>query len=198
MLVAEYDYSEREACKLLEMDRSSYRYEPVPNRNEQLREELKAVAHEKPRYGYRRLHVLLERRGWKLNHKRVYRMYRQENLAVRRMRRKRLTRAGVPNVLLLRRNQEWAMDFVSDGLATGRCFRAFTLIDSYTRECLAIEVDSSLSSRRITRVLEWIIQQRGRPETLRCDNGLNAREKLRVRAHEYGNSRWGVSWAACS
>ena len=63
------------------------------------------------------------------------------------------------------------MDFVSDGLSTGRCFRAFTVVDSYTRECLAIEVDSSLSSRRITRVLEWIIQQRGRPETLRCDNG---------------------------
>jgi putative transposase len=171
MLIAEYGYSERRACKLLEMDRSCYRYEPAQDRNEQLRQELKSLAQEKPRYGYRRLHVLLERRGWKINHKRLYRVYGQENLAVRRLKRKRLMRTGVSNVLLFRRNQEWAMDFVSDGLATGRCIRAFTVVDSYTRECLAIEVDSSLSSRRITRVLEWIIQQRGRPETLRCDNG---------------------------
>ena len=94
MLIAEYGYSEREACKLLEMDRSSYCYEPTPDRNEQLQRELKAVAQEKPRYGYRRLHVLLERRGWKLNHKRLYRVYRRENLAVRRVKRKRLMRTG--------------------------------------------------------------------------------------------------------
>jgi putative transposase len=129
------------------------------------------VAQEKPRYGYRRLHVLLERRGWKINHKRLYRVYRQEKLAVRRLRRKRLVRSAVANVQLFRRNQEWAMDFVSDGLASGRSFRAFTVVDSFTRECLWIEVDSSLSSRRITRVLDWIIQQRGVPEMLRCDNG---------------------------
>jgi transposase InsO family protein len=106
------------------------------------------------------------------------------------VKRKRLVRTGVPNVLLFRRNQEWAMDFVSDGLSTGRCFRAFTVVDSYTRECLAIEVDSSLSSRRITRVLEWIIQQRGRPETLRCDNGLYATEKFCAGTHGSSNSRW--------
>ncbi len=171
MLMSEFDYSERQACKLLEVDRSSYRYAPAPDRNEQLRQELTAVAQEKPRYGYRRLHVLLERRGWKINHKRLYRLYREGNLAVRRIRRKRVIRPAGPVVHLSRRNQEWAMDFVSDGLATGRGIRAFTIVDSYTRECLAIEVDSSLSSRRITRVLEWIIQQRGKPETLRCDNG---------------------------
>jgi putative transposase len=198
MLIAEYGYSERGACKLLEMDRSCYRYEPAPDRNEQLRQELKVLAQEKPRYGYRRLHVLLERHGWKINHKRLYRVYRQENLAVRRVKRKRLVRTGVPNVLLFRRNQEWAMDFVSDGLSTGRCFRAFTVVDSYTRECLAIEVDSSLSSRRITRVLEWIIQQRGRPETLRCDNGLNATEKFCAGTHGSSNSRWARVRAASS
>jgi putative transposase len=171
MLVCEYGYSERAACKLLELDRSSYRYQPVPDRNEQLRQELKSVAQEKPRYGYRRLHVLLERRGWKINHKRLYRVYRQEKLTIRRLRRKRLVRTAVANSQLFRRNQEWAMDFVRDGLASGRSFRAFTVVDSFTRECLSIEVDTSLSSRRITRVLDWIIQQRGVPETLRCDNG---------------------------
>lgn len=171
MLIGQFSYSERRACRLLNMDRSSYRYEPAPDRNVQLREELITMARQKPRYGYRRLHALLERRGWEVNHKRLYRLYRKENLAVRRLKRKRLTRPAAPIAMLSHRNQEWAMDFVSDGLATGRAVRALTMVDSYTRECLAIEVDSSLSSRRVTRVLEWIISQRGVPETLRCDNG---------------------------
>jgi putative transposase len=169
--MTEYSYSERQACKLLEVDRSSYRYEPAPDRNAQLREELVTMARQKPRFGYRRLQALLERRGWRVNHKRLYRLYRKENLAVRRLKRKRLIRPAVPIAQLSRRNQEWAIDFVADGLATGRAVRAFTMVDSYTRECLAIEVDSCLSSQRVTRVLEWVIDQRGAPETLRCDNG---------------------------
>lgn len=92
----EFEYSERSACKLLEMDRSSYRYEPKPNRNEKLRGELIEIAKQKPRYGYRRLQVLLQRRGWVANHKRLYRLYREENLAVRRLRRKRLLRPAAP------------------------------------------------------------------------------------------------------
>jgi putative transposase len=90
---------------------------------------------------------------------------------VRRLKRKRLVRPAAPVAELTRANQEWAMDFVMDGLATGRAVRALTVVDEYTRECLAIEVDSCLSSRRVTRVLEWAIQQRGKPEALRCDNG---------------------------
>jgi putative transposase len=170
-LVKDSSYSERQACKLLGMDRSSYRYEPKPDQNGKLREELIELAKQKPRYGYRFLHVLLKRRGWKVNHKRLYRLYRQENLAVRRLKRKRLQRASVPMAQLERANQEWALDFVMDGLATGRALRVLTIVDGYTRECLAMEVDSCLSSRRVTRVLEWIIGQRGAPETLRCDNG---------------------------
>ena len=170
-LVEEFDYSERAACKVLELDRSSYRYEPKPDRNEKLRQELIEMARQKPRYGYRRLQVLLERRGWTVNHKRLYRLYRQENLAVRRLRRKRLIRPAVPIAQFQRANEEWSMDFVMDGLATGRAVRVLTIVDSFTRECLAIEVDSCLSSRRVTRALEWIIQQRGVPGRLRCDNG---------------------------
>ena len=170
-VIEEFGLSERQACKLLEMDRSSYRYEPLPRDDGRLREEMVAVAKQKPRYGYRRLGVLLERRGWKLNHKKLYRLYREEHLAVRRLRRKRLLRPAAPVAQLTRANQEWAMDFVMDGLATGRAVRALTAVDEYTRECLAIEVDSCLSSRRVTRVLEWVIQQRGKPEALRCDNG---------------------------
>jgi putative transposase len=167
----EFGYSERSACKLLEMDRTSCRYAPKPDRNEKLRQDLNELARQKPRYGYRRLHVLLQRRGWTVNHKRLYRLYRQENLAVRRLRRKRLIRPAAPIAQFERANQEWSMDFVMDGLATGRAVRVLSVVDSYTRECLAIEVDSCLSSRRVTRALEWILQQRGVPERLRCDNG---------------------------
>jgi putative transposase len=106
-----------------------------------------------------------------VNHKRLYRIYCEEHLAVRRLKRKRLLRPAVPVAILNRANQEWSMDFVMDGLATGRAVRMLTIVDNYTRECLAIEVDSCLSSRRVTRVLEWVIEQRGAPEAIRCDNG---------------------------
>jgi putative transposase len=135
-VVAEYGVSERRACKLLEMARSSYRYEPQPDRNAALREELIALARQKPRYGYRRLGVLLERRGHGVNHKRLYRIYREEHLAVRRLKRKRLVRPGAPIATLSRANQEWSIDFVMDGLATGRVLRMLTVVDGYTRECL--------------------------------------------------------------
>lgn len=171
LVVEKFPMSERQACKLLEVDRGSYRYEPRPRDDGRLREEMVALAKQKPRYGYRRLGVLLARRGWKMNHKKLYRLYREEHLAVRRLKRKRLVRPAAPVAQLTRANQEWAMDFVMDGLATGRAVRALTVVDEYTRECLAIEVDSCLSSRRVTRVLEWAIQQRGKPEALRCDNG---------------------------
>jgi putative transposase len=153
------------------MDRSSYRYQPQADRNAALREELITLARQKPRYGYRRLGVLLERRGQRVNHKRLYRIYRAEHLAVRRLKRKRLSRLRPPVAVLVRANQEWSMDFVMDGLATGRVVRMLTVVDGYTRQCLAIEVDSCLSSRRVTRALEWIIEQRGAPEAIRCDNG---------------------------
>lgn len=170
-VVEKFPMSERQACKLLEVERSSYRYEPRPRDDGRIREEMVELAKQKPRYGYRRLGVLLARRGWKMNHKRLYRLYREEHLAVRRLKRKRLVRPAAPVAELTRANQEWAMDFVMDGLATGRALRALTAVDEYTRECLAIEVDSCLSSRRVTRVLEWVIQQRGKPEAVRCDNG---------------------------
>jgi putative transposase len=170
-VIAEFGMTERQACKLLDLDRTSYHYQPKPERDAELRAELIALARQKPRYGYRRLHVLLARRGWLVNHKRLYRLYRQEHLAVRRLRRKRLARPSAPIAQLNRVNQERSMDFVMDGLATGRALRVLTVVDSFTRECLAMEVDSCLSSRRATRALEWIIQQRGTPEAVRCDNG---------------------------
>ena len=169
LVMAKHELSERHACKLLEVDRSSYRYEPQPDRNAELRQKLIELAKQKTRYGYRRLLALLERRGWAVNHKRLERLYRQEHLAVRRLKRKRLIRPAAPMTEVQRADQEWSMDFVMDGLATGRAIRALTVVDSYTRECLAIEVDSCLSSRRVTRTLEWIISQRANPDALRCE-----------------------------
>jgi putative transposase len=162
--------TERRACKLVGLDRSSYRYEPRRDHNAELRQELVKVARQKPRYGYRRLHALLSKRGFAVSTQRIYRVYKAEGLMVRRLRRKRLARVAVASNLL-RSNQEWALDFVSDALATGRGIRALAVVDAFTRENLSLEVDTSLSSRRVTRALEAVIEQRGMPEAIRCDNG---------------------------
>ena len=108
---AEFRLSERTACKLLGVERSSYRYEPRPDRNIELREALVKLARQKPRYGYRRLHALLSRRGHEVNVKRIYRLYLEERLSVRRRKRKRLVRDRTLAPRLIRPNQEWAMDF---------------------------------------------------------------------------------------
>ena len=168
---AECGVSERRACKLLEVDRASYRYEPRPDRNAELREELVKLARAKPRYGYRRLHAVLGRRGHAVNVKRIYRLYADEGLAVRRRKRKRLVRDCVAEPRLVRANQEWAMDFVVDGLANGRMVRILSVVDAFTRECLALEADTSLGSGRVTRVLDQLIEERGCPDSLRSDNG---------------------------
>ena len=170
-VMAGFAYSERQACKLLDLDRSSYRYESRPDRNAELRQQLITLARQKPRYGYRRLWAVLARRGHKVNVKRVYRLYRQEHLAVRRLKRKRLQRMAPVNAMPTAPNQEWALDFVSDGIANGRGIRILTVVDGFTRECPAIEAGVSLTSRRVTRVLERVIAERGTPQSLRCDNG---------------------------
>lgn len=153
------------------MDRASYRYEPRPDRNAELREELIKLARQKPRYGYRRLHAMLERRGEAVNVKRVYRLYVEQGLAVRRRRRKRLLREQPIEPRLMRPNQEWAMDFIVDGLANGRMIRILSVVDAFTRECLVLEADTSLGSGRVTRELNRLIEQRGQPESVRSDNG---------------------------
>jgi len=168
--VEQFPMTERRACKLVGLDRSSYRYEPRADHNADLRQELVILARQKPRYGYRRLHALVTKRGFQASAQRVYRLYRAEGLMVRRLQRKRLARVAVASHLV-RSNQEWALDFVSDSLATGRGIRLLTVVDAFTRENLSLEVDVSLSSRRVTRALEAVIERRGMPEAIRCDNG---------------------------
>lgn len=174
-------FSERQACRLLEVDRSSYRYEARPDRDEGLRAALIELARQKHRYGYRRLWVLLTKRGWAVSPKRIYRLYVEEGLMMRRLKRKRIVRQKLSASPLNAPNQEWAMDFVSDALASGRAIRMLTLVDSFTRECPVIEVDTSMCGQRVTRVLDRLIEERGKPAALRCDNELNAMTFCRIR-----------------
>ena len=167
---SEYAFTERRDCRLLLVPVSSYRYRPRRN-DDGLRERLVALAREKPRFGYRRLHVLLEREGRQVNHKRVHRVYREAGLTLRRKKRKHCVRMSTPLGIYTEPNQEWALDFVHDVTASGRSIRVLNVIDAYTRESLAMEVDTSFAGLRVTRVLDQIIAERGLPRAIRCDNG---------------------------
>lgn len=170
-LAAHFHTSVRRACELAQIPRSTYRHERDAGRDHALRERLVRLAQDKPRYGYRRLHVLLAREGENVNHKRVFRVYRAAGLSVKRRKRKRLLRQGRPAEVLTRANQQWVVDFMHDRLHNGRSFRIFTVVDGYTRECLALEADTSFASQRVSRVLDSVMAERAKPETIRMDNG---------------------------
>ena len=136
-----------------------------------MRERLVELARKKPRWGYRRLHILLGGIGEPVNHKGVFRVYREAGLAVRRKARKRLVREGSPRPVLTAANQEWAVDFAHDAMASGRAIRVLSVVDECTRECLTLEVDTSFASPRVTRALEMILIEREKPLAIRCDNG---------------------------
>ncbi len=170
--------SERRACGLIGMHRGSWRYRPRERDDAALRTRLRELAGERPRFGYRRLPRLLRREKengraqWVVNHKRVYRLYREEGLAMRRKKRKRLrAEARVPLVLPTRANEVWTMDFTRDSLASGRKFRTRNLMDGYTREAPRIEVDTSLPGLRVVRMLDGVAQERGLPQAMPVDNG---------------------------
>ncbi len=160
------------ACGLIGISRSVYRYESKRSDDGPIKERLTALAGQKRRYGYRRLHVLLLREGWPLNWKRTYRIYREAGLTVRRRKRKRI--AGIERqkkVMAIAPNQSWSMDFVSDGFVDGRRLRCLNIVDDFTKECLAIEVDTSLPERRVVSVLERLAEMRGLPRSITIDNG---------------------------
>ena len=170
---AHYGLSERRACRLVGIGRSTQRYRPRARADDQpLRQRLRELAAVRPRFGYRRLHVLRRREGVIVNHKRVERLYREEGLAVRRRTRQRVARDGRGRAAVpARPNQQWGVDFVSDALAWGRRIRLFTVVDIFTREALAIEVDTSLPGGRVVRVLERLVAERGAPDEIVLDNG---------------------------
>ena len=170
-MVQERGLSERRACQLVGVWRSTYRRRSVRTTTSPLCERLRTLAGEWPRYGYRRLHVLLRREGWVVNHKRVLRLYQAAHLAVRRRRRKRVAGRRAPMTEPTRANERWSMDFVTDAFGTGRRFRVLSIVDDRTRECLALEPDTSLPGRRVVQILSGLVASRGRPTVIVSDNG---------------------------
>ena len=164
--------SERRACHVLQVDRSTVRYKSQRDDDADLREAIKRVSRERRRFGYRRIHVMVEREGRKVNHKKLRRIYREEKLQVRRRGgRKRALGTRKPMVLPDGPNQRWSLDFVSDAFTDGRRFRILAVVDDFTRESLALVADTSLSGLRVTRELDRIISERGLPGTIVSDNG---------------------------
>jgi putative transposase len=162
--VEEKGYSQRRACALIGMHPKTFRYRPQRPDDAAVRERLKALASERWRFGYRRLLILLRREGVELNHKKLFRPYREERLTVRRRGgRKRAIGTRAPMALPERPNQRWSLDFASDQLSDGRRFRVLVVVDEFTRECLALVVDTSLSGARVARELDEIVAERGRP-----------------------------------
>jgi putative transposase len=165
--------SVRRACRVIGLSRATWSYQRRSDpHNGVLLERLQTHAAERPRFGYRRLHILIAREGVRVNHKRLYRLYRAAGLQVRRRRRKRLTRGErVPLPTPTRGGDRWSMDFTLDTLADGRAFRTLNIVDDFTRECVAIEVDRSLPGLRVTRVLDRLAAMVGLPQTIVVDNG---------------------------
>ena len=164
--------SERRACALLGADRSTVRYRSRRPVDEALRARLRSLAAERRRFGYRRLGLLLAREGLRPNHKKLRRLYREERLQVRRRGgRKRAIGTRTPMAVPDGPNQRWSLDFASDTLAEGRRFRILCVVDDFSRECLALVADTSLSGKRVARELDAIGARRGLPQTVVSDNG---------------------------
>lgn len=168
-----FQVSQRRACAVLCIGRSTHRYRSAADSQGALRMRIKEIAAIRVRYGYRRIHVLLQREGWRVNHKRVYRIYCEEGLNLRRKRSQkhrsehnRLARENAQNI-----NDCWSMDFASDRFFNGRRFRVLTVVDIFSRECLGIEVDQGIKGNDVVTLLDYIKSIRGTPRNIRCDNG---------------------------
>jgi len=154
------------------MARASLRYQGHRDPQEALRMRLREVAASRVRFGYRRLTVLLRREGWRVNAKRIYRLYTDEGLTVRtKHRTKAAGRARGPQPGATALNQRWSMDFMSERVADGRWFRILTVVDQFTRECLCLLADQSLTGEKVAQACEPIVRQRGAPRAITVDNG---------------------------
>ncbi|ENS74633.1 hypothetical protein C060_01410 [Brucella melitensis UK22/04] len=164
--------SERRTCKAMGFCCMAIRYETRRSDDHDLRERMKALAHERRCFGYRRLQVLLRREGHLVNHKWLFRLYREEKLTVRkRGGLKRAIGTRAPMLIPPAANVRWLLDFVSDQLTDGRRFRVLAVVDDCTRECLPLVADTSLSGLRVARELDRIIERRGKPKMIVSDNG---------------------------
>ena len=183
--------SQRRACQVIDADRSSVRYRSLRPDDLALRRRIRELACERRRFGYRRLQILLEREGIRMNHKKFRRLYREEKLQVRRRGgRKRALGTRRPMVLPSGPNQRWSLDFVSDAFTDGRRFRILAVVDDFSRECLALEPDTSLSGIRVARELDVIIAQRGKPVTCVSDNGTELTSMAILRWSQERKVEW--------
>lgn len=175
-----YKVSERRACAVLQVSRASQRYKSVAAAQDELRIKLRELAFSRPGYGYRRLHVLLGHQGWQVNHKRVYRLYRQEGLILRKKPPKRKVsakkRGDTPPPSAM--NQTWAMDFLSDQLYNGVPIRILAVIDVFSRSCLALLVGRHFRGDEVTAALESLKGGYGTPGVIRVDNGTEFTSKV--------------------
>lgn len=168
-----YEASERRCCRVLRLNRSIYRRRPRRDEQAFLRMRIKEIAAVRVRYGYRRIHVLLKREGWGINVKRVYRLYKLEGLNLRHnTKRKRINQDRIPpRSDATEANEYWAMDFVSDQIFNGKRFRVLTLINLFTRECLATYADKAIKGEGVCEILEHVSKERGTPKNIKMDNG---------------------------
>jgi putative transposase len=167
-----FELSERRVCRIIGCVRMTVRYHSRRQDDADLRQRLRALAHERRRFGYRRLHVLLRREGFQVNHKRLFRLYREERLMVRRRGgRKRALGTRAPMLIPQWPNDRWSLDFVADQLIDGRRMRVLIVVDDCTRECLALVADTSISGIRLARELDRLLVERGKPKTIVSDNG---------------------------
>ncbi len=190
-MIADHGYSERRACRLIGVDRSSFQYERKGGGDGSVRARLRELANERRRFGYRRLAIMLGREGMRMNLKKIYRLYREERLMVRRRGgRKRALGTRAPMAVPQEPNQRWSLDFVSDALNDGRRFRVLAVVDDFTRECLATVVDTSLSGQRVVRELGAIIARRGKPCMIVSDNGTELVSRAILRFTEDTGIEW--------
>jgi putative transposase len=171
-VVERHGLSQRHACRLVGLDRSTLRYQRKRPDDAAVRQRLRDLAAERRRFGYRRLGWMLAREGHPMNHKKLYRLYHEEKLMVRRRgRRKRALGTRAPMTLPNTINQRWSLDFVADALSDGRRFRILCIVDDFSRECLATVVDTSLGGVRVVRELERLAAERAVPQVMVSDNG---------------------------
>lgn len=172
VLIKEHNLSQRRAFKLVDLHRSVGRYITRKTKDNEERERIKSIALERPRFGYRRIHVVLKKTGLKINHKKLFRLYKEMGLKVRRRgSRKRAIGPRIAKVNATEINQIWSLDFMSDRLADGRKIRVLNIIDVFSRESLKMVIDTSLSGVRVVRELDDLIRNRGKPKQIISDNG---------------------------
>ncbi|WP_297562208.1 IS3 family transposase [Nitratireductor sp.] len=181
-----HQVSQRWACLTLGVDRSSVRYQSVRSDDVDLRKAMKAVATQRRRFGYRRVHVMLKRPGWQVNQKKLKGLYCEEKLLVR----KRALGTRRPILVPERPNERWSVDFVSDAFTDGRRFRVQSIVDDFSRECPALVSDTSLFGLRVTRELTAVMAWRGRPRALVSDNGTELKSMAVLRCCQKTRIDW--------